>query len=274
MNRPPLRYFGGKWRLAPWIISNMPVHRKYVEPFGGGAAVLMQKPRVYAEVYNDIDNEVVNVFRVMRNEKAARRLTSLLELTPFAESEYATVSVDHPDASPAERARRTIARTFMSHRAGTNPKWPAFRHVCAANKPTATEWSEYPQHIKQFCQRLQGVVITSRGALEIISRHDSADALMYIDPPYPLSDRKDPSHGYKHEMNDDDHTELAQLLHDVQAMVMVSGYPGMYEELYEDWTCISQKSRTSATSVNGEYGREMLWMSPNAVRQPNLWEDE
>ena len=82
--RPALRYHGGKWRLAPWIISHFPAHRTYVEPFGGGASVLMRKPRSYAEVYNDTNAEVVNVFRVLRDPDAAKELERRIRLTPFA----------------------------------------------------------------------------------------------------------------------------------------------------------------------------------------------
>src|ERR1041385_943962 len=86
--RPVVRYHGGKWNLAPWIISHFPPHRIYVEPFGGAASVLLQKPRSYAEIYNDLDQEVVNVFRILRDRKAARELERLLRLTPFARDEF------------------------------------------------------------------------------------------------------------------------------------------------------------------------------------------
>src|SRR3990167_11343170 len=103
--RPVMRYHGGKWRLAPWVIEHFPEHRVYTEAFGGGASVLMRKPRSYAEVYNDLDGEIVNVFRVLRDPSQARELERLLRLTPFARSEFETSYIT--DGDPLEQARRT-----------------------------------------------------------------------------------------------------------------------------------------------------------------------
>src|SRR3990172_7088785 len=100
--RPALRYFGGKWRLAPWIVSHFPAHRIYVEPFGGGASVLIRKPRSYGEIYNDIDSHVVNVFRVLRDPQTADELEQLLRLTPFARDEF--VLAREPSLDPVEDA--------------------------------------------------------------------------------------------------------------------------------------------------------------------------
>src|SRR5947207_30368 len=108
VERPMLRYHGGKWMLAPWIISHFPNHRVYVEPFGGAASVLLQKSRCYAEVYNDLDSEIVNLFTIVRER--GPELASALELTPFARDEYKHSFEIHPD--PLEQARRTVIRSY------------------------------------------------------------------------------------------------------------------------------------------------------------------
>lgn len=97
-----LRYHGGKWRLAPWIIGFFPPHRVYVEAFGGAASVLMRKPRSYAEVYNDLYGDIVSLFRVLRDPSSAQELERRLRLTPFARDELESAyepAVDAIDAA-------------------------------------------------------------------------------------------------------------------------------------------------------------------------------
>ena len=88
IKHPAIRYHGGKFRLAAWIIEKMPEHTCYVEPFGGAAGVLLQKPRSYAEVYNDLDGEVVNLFRVLRDPEMNQRLRDACILTPYSREEF------------------------------------------------------------------------------------------------------------------------------------------------------------------------------------------
>ena len=110
--RPALRYHGGKWRLAPWIIAHFPPHRVYVEPFGGAASVLLRKPRSYAEVYNELSGDVVNLFRVLRDAALSARLLEQIALTPYARDEFESTYEDRAD--PVDRARALIVRSMMS----------------------------------------------------------------------------------------------------------------------------------------------------------------
>ena len=86
--RPALRYHGAKWRLAPWVIGHMPPHKVYVEPYGGAAGVLLRKPRSYSEVYNDLDGDIVTLFRVLRDPMRREALIEALTLTPYAREEF------------------------------------------------------------------------------------------------------------------------------------------------------------------------------------------
>jgi DNA adenine methylase len=186
VSRPVLRYHGGKWKLAPWIIANMPSHRVYVEPYGGAASVLMRKPRSYAEVYNDCWDAVVNVFRVLRDAEKAARLQYLIELTPFARTEFESNSDDNDD-DDVECARRTILRSFAGFgSAATNREYATgFRANSNRSGTTpAHDWANYPALIAAFVERMRGVVIENKDAVDVIEQHDSSDTLFYLDPPY------------------------------------------------------------------------------------------
>lgn len=307
ITRPVLRYHGGKWKLAPWIIEHFPKHRVYVEPFGGGASVLMRKPRSYAEVYNDLDGEVVNVFRVLRER--GEELRQALSLTPFARKEYEAAWL--PSDDPLEQARRTIIRSFMgfgsaavtmrrkvdksrggapgtgfranSNRSGTTPAhdWAnfaksGFRCSTSENRPnrkspTRGRWHELSDAITPIIQRLCGVVIENRDARKVIGAHDGARTLHYIDPPYPPAVR-DKGVDYVHEMSDDDHRQLAQLLRSVKGMVVLSGYPcNLYDkELYPDWARFERQHLADGARKR----TEVLWLNPAAaegLRQQRLF---
>lgn len=258
--RPIVRYHGGKWRLAPWIIEAFPAHRVYVEPFGGGGSVLLRKPRSYAEVYNDLDEEIVNVFRVLRDPSTAAQLTGALALTPFARVEFE--GAYEPTDDPIERARRTIIRAFMGFgSAGVSAKHrTGFHHNTTRSGTTpAGDWRRYPEQIAAFCDRLQGVVIDCRPALDLLRTHDGPETLFYVDPPYVHTTRTRASTGraYAHEMTDADHVALAEALSRVRGHVVLSGYDSpLYRDLYAGW-----ERRDKATRGDSAVARvETLWL--------------
>jgi len=267
--RPVLRYHGGKWRLASWIISHFPPHRVYVEPFGGAASVLLRKPRSYAEVYNDLDGEIVNVFRVLRDPASARELERVLRLTPFAREEFELSYIR--DEDPIEQARRTIVRSFMGFGSNAHNRATGFRSNSNRSGTTpAHDWAHYPDQIGAFVERLRGVVIENRPAIEVIRQHDSYETLHYIDPPYIHGARGAGQIGnYRYEMTDDDHRELAEVLRSVRGAVVVSGYPTpLYEELYAGWRMVARP----AYADGARRRTEALWLSPNCQVQPSLLE--
>lgn len=285
--RPILRYHGGKWRTAPWILSHFPNHRVYVEPFGGAASTLMQKKRSYAEIYNDLDGEIVNVFQVLRDEATARELERLLCLTPFAREEFAAAFT--PSQDPIEQARRTILKSFAGHGSDSIHRgkasdssmftrvvqWKAhtgFRSDSNRSGTTpAKDWASYPVQIARFCSRLQGVVIERRAAIKVIEQYDYPDALIYADPPYVRSTRRDLRHGYRYEMTEEDHRHLAEVLQSVRGMVIISGYAcDLYDhELYPGWRRYKRSTRVFGNGVSPE---EVLWISPNTPeRHPELF---
>lgn len=277
--RPVLRYHGGKWQIAHWILSFFPPHRLYIEPFGGAASVLLRKRRAHAEVYNDLDGEVVNVFRVLRDPSLAERLQRALVLTPFAREEFADAHVRVVE--PVERARRTIARSFMGFgTASVHARRPrgmrtrastwrmrvgtGFRADGHGNGTTpASDWANLPDEVPVWVERLRGVVIESRDALEVIQQHDGPSALIYADPPYLLSARDDARPDYEHELTDDGHRRLAEVLRAAEASVVLSGYPSdLYDrELYPDWLRFERRHRAHSAALR----TEVVWINPTCA---------
>lgn len=273
IKRPVLRYHGGKFLLAPWVISHFPQHRVYVECFAGAASVLMLKSRSFAEVYNDRWDLVVNVFEVLRDPVKAAQLENMLRLTPFSRTEFNKCNKQYMDSitDPVEKARLTIFRSFSGFgSASTNGAYSTgFRANSLRNGSTAgTDWANFPDHIGSFVNRLRGVVIENKDYREVCDQQDSKDTLVYADPPY-MHDTRNMRRGnanYEHEMTDDDHVQMAAYFNSIQSMVIVSGYDNeLYQQLFAEWTCVkkSHKADGSAQRV------ECLWLKPNTVNRIN-----
>jgi DNA adenine methylase len=256
--RPVLRWHGGKWLLAPWIIEHLPRHRIYVEPFGGAGSVLMRKPRAYAEVWNDLDGEVVNLFRVLRSPDAAS-LVEALKLTPFARTEFA--SAYQATLDPIERARRLVIRSFMGFGSNGHNKVTGFRSNSNRSGTTpAQDWYNYPDALRAIIERLRGVTIESRDAIALMIQHDTPETLFYVDPPY-LPDTRDAGGDYAHEMTEEDHVTLLGALRGFQGMIVLSGYPSaLYDEALAGWRRVER-----AALADGAAARtEVLWINPAA----------
>lgn len=264
IKRPVLRYHGGKYKLAPWIISNFPAHRIYTEVFGGAASVLMQKPRSYAEVYNDVWGTVVNVFQVLRDPESAKELKRLLELTPYSREEYELTVANNVEniVDPLEKARLTIFRSFAGFgSAATNGSYnTGFRATSYRSYTTPShDWASYTKHIDTFTERLKGVTIENRHYIDVLHAHDSAETLHYVDPPYVHSTRNlnNGTHAYAHEMTDWDHMELGNVLNGLKGNCVVSGYDcGLYRWMFKDWQVVSKK----AFADGAKERTEMLWI--------------
>lgn len=259
-----MRYHGGKWMLAPWIIQHFPKHRFYIEPFGGGGSVLMRKPRSFAEVYNDKWGDVVNVFRVLRDHHAD--LMRLVYLTPFSRDDFELCS--QPSDDPIEQARRTIYRSFAGFgSASVNGKYTTgFRAKSNRSGTTpAHDWMNYPPHVAAFSERFRGVVIENRDALEVMQRHDDPDALHYVDPPYMHETRniQRRNAAYEVEMTDGDHEELLGRLRELEGMVVLSGYrTGLYDEMLRGWSRVDRNAK-----ADGARDRvESIWLNPAAAK--------
>lgn len=274
--RPALRYLGGKWRLAPWIIEAMPPHRIYVEAFGGGASVLLRKPRVYNETYNDLSDDVVNLFRVLRGPDVDE-LIRQLELTPYARTEYLAALEATDD--PVERARRTVVRSHMAHGTGgvRADRPTGFRRDgVTGTTNVAGEWAGFPEALRAIAERFRGVTIEQRPALDLIDEFDAPGVMIYLDPPYLPETRANKAkkgegyHTYQHEMTLEDHRRLLERVKRAVAMIVISGYPSpLYDDVLRGW----RRRQVDARAYRNAARTEVLWINPPAVAampQPDL----
>jgi len=262
VKHPLLRYHGSKWRLAPWIISHFPRHRIYLEPFAGCGSVLMRKERSDVEVYNDLDGEIVNLFRVVREH--GKELSRMVFLTPYSRDEFITSF--KPSNDPLEQARRTIVRSFQGFGSGyatvtkgskcARPEY-GFRigWRCRGNKPH-TNWCDVSDTVMEVMERLRTVIIENTSYQNIIWKNNTDDTLIYADPPY-LSSERDHGKDYRYEFSIDDHIKLARILNSVDGSVIISGYRSeLYNDLYHNWKSVERVAQT----VGNTKRIEVIWI--------------
>jgi DNA adenine methylase len=262
VKRSALRYFGGKWAIAPWVIEHMPTHRVYVEPFGGAASVLLRKPRSKVEVYNDLDEEIVGIFRILQNAALCTALCRRLRRTPYARREFELAFQESTD--PVERTRRAIIRAYMSfhHSALFNPRKTTFADAMhkRSGSSKASEWAGYPRTLAAVCRRLRGVVIEHGEASRIIRVQDTPETLFFVDPPY-VGSTRDKGTTYRHEMSDAQHIALLMQLRSISGRAMVTGYPSaLYDDLLHDWKRLERRHYAKGSMTTPR--TEVLWISP------------
>lgn len=263
--KPVLRYAGAKWSLAPWILSHMPRHSTYVEPFCGSCAVLLAKPRADHELVSDRAGEVVNLFRVMRDTPGA--LTTALELTPYSREEYELSYVITDDLDPVERARRFMVRVWMSHagKLGSRAGWRMWRNPkSSASNDMPTLWRGVPDRVWAVVDRLKDVHIECRDFREVLPYYaDQGDAVVYVDPPY-VAETLSSDRFYLHDLSDADHLELLDLLDAHAGPVLLSGYRS---ELYEGRLANWRRVDSGIKVYRGAERVESLWLNPVAVQR-------
>lgn len=250
--KPILKYPGAKWNCADWIISHFPAHAHYVEPFFGSGAVFFNKQPAKHEVINDLSSDVVNLFRVIRED--GERLAALIEMTPWAREEYELSYEPCEDA--LERARRFVVRTWQAN-SGDISKAVGWRNVGAmGNASTTAVWRGVPARVLALASRMKDAEIEKTPAIEIIKRYSTTERLIYADPPYPLSTRSGAL--YQHEMTDADHLALLDALDAHPGPVVLSGcHCALYDGRLRHW-------HTREKQVQAEKGNtrtEVLWLN-------------
>lgn len=263
-------WYGGKYSHLDWLLPLLPEATHYCEPFGGSGAVLINRQPSLIETYNDIDGEVVNFFRVLRTQKDA--LVEAIGLTPFSREEFRNAIHRTSDPlSDLERARRFFIRARQVRtglaQSASEGRWAHCKLTSRAGMAGAvSRWLGSVEGLAEVAQRLLRVQIENDSAIQVIERYDSEETLFYCDPPYVHESRSD-THAYAYEMSDDEHRELATVLHRVKGKVAVSGYRcTLMDELYQGWNVVAAPSRkahstnTRADSLKQER-TEVLWLN-------------
>jgi DNA adenine methylase len=234
-------WYGGKYSHLDWLLPLLPDAHHYCEPFGGSAAVLINRTPSPVETYNDLDGEVVNFFRVLREQR--EELVEAIALTPFSRAEFERAIAALPaGVSAVERARRFYirarqVRTGLAQTASPG-RWAHCTLTTRAGMAGAvSRWLGAVEHLPDIAQRLLRVQFENAPAEDVIRRYDSRDTLFYCDPPYPHQSRGD-SRAYGHEMTDEAHRSLAAVLRACKGRVAISGYGPLNAELYKGWRSI------------------------------------
>ncbi len=256
-------WYGGKYVHLDFILPHLPSDAEhFCDVYGGSAAVIINRAPARVETYNDLDTELVNFFAVLRDRP--EELIREIGLTPFSREELAKACDATPGLEPLERARRFYVRARQTRtglaQTSSEGRWAHCVLTSRAGMAGAvSRWLGAVEGLPEIAQRLQRVQIENAPALEVIQRYDTPQTLFYLDPPYVHVSRGD-SAAYGHEMTDNDHRDLARLLHRIEGRAVLSGYRSvLYEELFADWHRVDAPEKLCNSSK--EKRTESLWMN-------------
>lgn len=250
-----MKYPGGKWSIANWIISFFPEHHSYLEPFFGSGAVLFNKPRSNIETVNDLDGNVVNLFEWIKRDP--EKLAHEIYWTPYARQVYEDTFTRIPENS-LQKAVDFYIRLNMGYGYRTNGHREGWKNDIQGREKAyaAMDWKDIPEKVMQAAERLRGVQIENRPAVDLIERFNYPNVLVYCDPPYVLSTR----HGkqYRCEMDNQEHNNLLDVLLAHKGPVLLSGYDSkLYNDRLQGW----YREETVCYSQVCSKKREVLWMN-------------
>jgi len=256
-------WYGGKFSHLNWLLPQLPYCKNYCEPFGGSAAVLLNRCPSLVETLNDLDGEVVNFFRILRNHKDT--LIERIGLTPFSREEF-YLACQPPDSplTDLERARRFFVRarqvrTGLAQTASLG-RWANCKETSRAGMSgVVSRWLGSVEGLPEIADRLLRVQIENRPALEVIDLYDSPDTLFYCDPPYAHESRGD-SKAYGYEMTDGEHKAFALRLEKIKGLAAVSGYRcPLYDTLFLNWKRIDAPIKHCHSIKKPR--QEVLWIN-------------
>jgi DNA adenine methylase len=258
----PFGWYGGKYSHLEWLLPLLPESYHFCEPFAGSGVVLLNRRPSPVETYNDLDGEVCNFFRVLRDQKDA--LVEAIGLTPFSREEFALACKLDPNVSDLERARRFYVRarqvrTGLAQVASVG-RWANCKNTSRSGMSgVVSRWLGAVDALPEIAERLLRVQIENRPAVDVIELYDSKETLFYCDPPYVHETRGD-SNAYSNEMTNEQHEHLADALNSIRGKVAFSNYDcPLVNRLYPErrWKKITGGLRTIHSTKDKR--REVLW---------------
>lgn len=269
--KPPFAYFGGKTTLAEQIVDILPPHDHYIEPFAGSLAVLLAKPPTTWETVNDLDDLLVNFWRVLRDR--TEELARAAMLTPHSRTEYARAGEEIQTEDELERARLTWVRITQGRKNTTRPggatSWRFGKNATGGHQ-WPRDLSMYVERMYQVAERLKRVSLENRDAVKVIEDYGSHENnCLYVDPPYVASTRVALTQYRLEAAGDDFHTRLATALNGCRASVVLSGYDSpLYAELLPEWYATRIKAPPALSGATDRV--EVLW-SNRPIGEPDLF---
>jgi len=259
--RPPVKWHGGKHYLADRIIAEFPEHRVYLEPFGGAASVLLNKRPVDVEAYNDLDLRITRLFRVLQQQGAD--FVARVRFIPYSQKEFEDAATYPQGASDLDKAVCDFVRWRQSF-GGKGKTWSyTTSRARGGMAGDVNAWWTAIDQLPEIVERLKRVEILHQPAFEAIHRFDSAETLIYCDPPY-LHETRDPNSCkvYGVEMSERDHRQLAEVLRACRSRVVLSGYPSkLYDELFRSWRRVEFDIANHAAGGRRKARKtEVLWI--------------
>ena len=274
---PLSKYYGGKFNMIKFLLQFVPPHKVYVEVFGGSGALLFAKEPSKLEVFNDIDSEVVNFFRILRDKRKFKEFYRQVSLVPYSREEFKNFLKTLGEGNEVERAVKFFVCVKQSF--GGQLQNTGWSYGKTTNKDVSAYLSAI-ENLPQVVERLRRVQIENRDYRKIFEIYDSEDTFFYCDPPY-VKDVRKSYYNYRYEFTLEDHKEFVERVLKLKGMVLISGYEHpIYERLEkEGWKKSYYFRRTSASLKSRSVVKEVVWWNQNLEeklkrkkRMPTLYE--